>query len=49
MQAAVPEGQGAMLAVMGLDTNELNSFLKKFDNKKVFVKLQMIILQAKLF
>ncbi len=34
MQAAVPDGQGAMLAVMGLDKNELNSLLKKFDKKK---------------
>jgi len=34
MQAAVPQGQGAMLAVMGLETNELNSLLDKFDNKK---------------
>ena len=34
MQAAVPDGQGAMLAVMGLNTNELNSLFKKFDNKK---------------
>ena len=33
MQAAVPEGKGAMLAVMGLDTKELNFFLKKFDDK----------------
>ena len=35
MQAAVPEGEGAMLAVMGLDINELNSFLKKFDEKGI--------------
>ena len=34
MQAAVPEGKGAMLAVMGLDINELNLLIKKFDNKK---------------
>ena len=34
MQAAVPQGEGAMLAVMGLDINELNSLIKKFDNKK---------------
>lgn len=34
MQAAVPNGQGAMLAVMGLDINELNSLIKKFDKKK---------------
>ena len=34
MQTAVPEGKGAMLAVMGLDINELNSLLKNFDNKK---------------
>ena len=34
MQAAVPEGQGAMLAVMGLNINELTSLLKKFDNNK---------------
>ena len=34
MQAAVPEGKGAMLAVMGLDMNELNSKIKKFDKKK---------------
>ena len=33
MQAAVPEGKGAMLAVMGLDTKELDFFFKKFDNK----------------
>ena len=30
MQAAVPLGQGAMLAVMGLDIKELNLLLKKF-------------------
>ena len=34
MQAAVPEGEGAMLAVMGLDINELDSKIKKFDKKK---------------
>ncbi len=34
MQAAVPHGQGAMLAVMGLNTNELNLLLNKFDNKE---------------
>ena len=34
MQAAVPEGKGAMLAVMGLDKNELNSKIEKFDKKK---------------
>ena len=33
MQAAVPEGQGAMLAVMGLDAKELNFYLNKFDKK----------------
>ena len=49
MQAAVPDGEGAMLAVMGLDINELNSFIKKLDLKKVFVRLQMIIVLAKLF
>ena len=31
MQAAVPEGEGAMLAVMGLRINELNYILKKFE------------------
>ena len=34
MQAAVPDGEGAMLAVMGLDINELNSFIKKLDSEK---------------
>ena len=34
MQAAVPEGKGAMLAVMGLDKKELNSKIEKFDKKK---------------
>ena len=34
MQAAVPEGEGAMLAVMGLDITELNSLIKKFDTEK---------------
>ena len=34
MQEAVPEGEGAMLAVMGLNIDELNSLLKKYDNKK---------------
>jgi [acyl-carrier-protein] S-malonyltransferase len=34
MQAAVPEGKGAMLAVMGLDINELNMLLNNFDTKK---------------
>ena len=29
MQAAVPEGQGAMLAVMGLTVNELISYIIK--------------------
>tara|TARA_A100001011_G_scaffold47444_1_gene44873 strand:+ start:4043 stop:4966 length:924 start_codon:yes stop_codon:yes gene_type:complete len=33
MQAAVPEGQGAMLAVMGLDIKELNFYLNKFEKK----------------
>tara|TARA_B100001248_G_C27305718_1_gene419354 strand:+ start:62 stop:982 length:921 start_codon:yes stop_codon:yes gene_type:complete len=35
MQAAVPQGEGAMLAVMGLDINELNSLIKKFNNKGI--------------
>ena len=35
MQAAVPQGEGAMLAVMGLDINELDSLIKKFDKKGV--------------
>ena len=34
MQAAVPDGKGAMLAVMGLNIHELNSLIKKFDTKK---------------
>ncbi len=34
MQAAVPDGEGAMLAVMGLDINELNLLIKKFDRKE---------------
>ena len=34
MQAAVPQGKGAMLAVMGVNINELNLLLKKFDKKK---------------
>ena len=29
MQAAVPEGKGAMLAVLGLDIDELNLKIKK--------------------
>ena len=33
MQAAVPEGEGAMLAVMGLTINELKLLLKKFEKK----------------
>ncbi len=33
MQAAVPEGEGAMLAVMGLDINELNFMLKKYKDE----------------
>ena len=47
MQAAVPEGQRAMLAVMGLDAKELNFYLNKFDKKQVSVKSLMIILQDK--
>ena len=35
MQNAVPEGQGAMLAVMGLSIIELKSLLQKLDNKGV--------------
>ena len=35
MQAAVPLGEGAMLAVMGLDINELDSLIKKFDKKGI--------------
>ena len=34
MQAAVPEGDGAMLAVMGQDIDELNLLIKKYDKKK---------------
>ena len=33
MQTAVPEGKGAMLAVMGLDNKELNSLITEFDKK----------------
>ena len=49
MQSAVPLGKGAMLAVMGLNIVELNSMLKKMNSIRVSVKLQMIILQVKLF
>ena len=35
MQAAVPQGEGAMLAVMGLDINELDKLIKKFDKKGI--------------
>ena len=38
MQAAVPEGVGAMLAVMGMKFDELILLLKNFKNRKVFVK-----------
>ena len=38
MQTAVPEGIGAMLAVMGLETNDLNSILDNFDKKMAFAK-----------
>ncbi len=34
MQSAVPEGKGAMLAVMGLELSELSSLIKKFNAKK---------------
>ncbi len=34
MQAAVPEGQGAMLAVMGINAKELNLIIKELDQKK---------------
>ena len=34
MQAAVPVNEGAMLAVMGLNINELNLLIKNFDKKK---------------
>ena len=34
MQTAVPEGKGAMLAVIGLDVKELNILIKKFDADK---------------
>ena len=33
MQDAVPEGKGAMLAVMGLSIDELNILFKKVDLK----------------
>ena len=39
MQEAVPEGEGAMLAVMGLNIDELNSLLKKYDEKKGICEL----------
>ena len=38
MQTAVPEGIGAMLAVMGLETNDLNSILDNFDKKMAYAK-----------
>ena len=34
MQAAVPVNEGAMLAVMGLNINELNLLIKNFDKKR---------------
>ncbi len=34
MQAAVPENEGAMLAVMGLSLEELNLLISKFDTEK---------------
>ena len=33
MQSAVPEGEGAMLAVMGVDINSLAKFLEELKNK----------------
>ena len=33
MQSAVPEGEGAMLAVMGVDINSLTKFLEELKNK----------------
>ena len=39
MQAAVPEGDGAMLAVMGLDINEMNALIKKYDTEKGILEI----------
>ena len=33
MQNAVPNGEGGMLAVLGINIDEINNIFKKFDNK----------------
>ena len=33
MQEAVPEGKGAMLAVLGLKMNEIEDYIKQIKNK----------------
>ena len=38
MQSAVPIGNGAMIAVLGLETEELQKFIKKMTPSKEFVK-----------
>ena len=48
MQEAVPEGKGAMLAVLGLKMNEIEDYIKQTKNKRL-VKLLMITQIVKLF
>ena len=41
MQEAVPEGKGAMLAVLGLKKNEIEDYIKQINRSTGFVTLQV--------
>ena len=46
MQSAVPLGVGGMLAVLGVETNEIKKIIND-NSKNINVFLQMIILKVK--
>ena len=46
MQKAVPVSEGGMIAVLGVDIQEVNKLIN-LSKKEVFVKLQMITQKAK--
>ena len=43
MQEAVPLGKDSMLAVMGIENNELKELINNFEKRMEYVKLLMIM------
>ena len=47
MQEAVPVGEGSMIAVLGVKSDEVKNLLNRMKILKVFVKLLMIMQKGK--